>query len=330
MSLDPKQTHVLHEWKHGKPLIACCFDPTGRFLFTSSEDYTLQRWDLKDGSKAAWEAHESWIRDIAFLPDGETVITAGCDDRIIFWPVAGEKPQPRTEVVAHKGWIRSIDVNRDGSLIATGGNDHLVKLWDPNGKLVRELSGHKGHVYSVFFHPDGTTLLSGDLKGVVHQWETKTGKLMRTFEAKDLFSYNTGQKVDYGGVRDIALSPDGKTLAFTGLHKATNPLGAVNEPLIMLFDWAKGDSIRKQPADGVRGIGWQVEFLADGSEVCASGGGGGGYLIFFKPAEEKPFHKLKLKDTARDMSLHPDGLQVATAHWDGYVRISRMEEKAAK
>ncbi|MDA1159125.1 MAG: WD40 repeat domain-containing protein, partial [Planctomycetota bacterium] len=316
--------------KHGKPLIACSFDPTGRFLFTSSEDYTLQRWNLEDGSKVAWEAHDSWIRDIAFLPDGETVITAGCDDRIIFWPVAGERPQPRAEVVAHKGWVRSVDVNRDGTLIATGGNDHLVKLWDPNGKLVRELTGHQGHVYSVFFHPDGTTLLSGDLKGVVHQWDAKSGKLMRTFEAKELFSYNTGQKVDYGGVRDIALSPDGKTLAFTGLHKATNPLGAVNEPLVMLFDWAKGESIRKQPADGVRGIGWQVEFLSDGSEVCASGGGGGGYLIFFNSAEEKPFHQLKLKDTVRDMSLHPDGLQVATAHWDGYVRICRMEKKASK
>ena len=75
--------------------------------------------------------------------------------------------------------------------------------------------------------------------------------------------------------------------------------------------------------------------LTYGSEALiylhgGSGGGGGGYLIFFKPAEEKPFHKLKLKDTARDMSLHPDGLQVATAHWDGYVRISRMEQKAAR
>lgn len=331
MSLDAKQTHVLHEWKHGKPLIACCFDPQGRYLFTSSEDYTLQRWNLADASKVAWPAHDSWIRDIAFLPDGETVITAGCDDRIIFWPVTGDKPEPRAEVVAHKGWVRCIDVNKAGTLVATGGNDHRVKLWDPTGKLVRELRGHESHVYSVFFHPNGEILLSGDLAGKVHQWEIKTGKLMRSFEAKDLHTYNGGQKVHYGGIRDIALSPDGGTLAFIGLHKATNPLGAVNEPLVMLYDWAKGgEAVRKQPADGVKGIGWQIDFLSDGSEVCVSGGSGGGYLVFFKPAEEKPFHKFKLKDTARDMSLHPDGLQVATAHWDGHVRICRMEKKAAK
>jgi hypothetical protein len=52
--------------------------------------------------------------------------------------------------------------------------------------------------------------------------------------------------------------------------------------------------------------------------------------VFFKTEDEKPFHKFKLKDTTRDMSLHPDGLQIATAHWDGYVRICRMEQKAAK
>ena len=140
MSLDAKQTHVVHQWKHGRPIIACCFDPKGRYLFTSSEDYSLQRWKLDDGSKVAWEAHESWVRDIIVLPDGESFVTAGCDDHIMFWPVElGEKPQPKHSVKAHEGWVRCLDVKADGTLIASGGNDNLVKLWDPNGKLVREL-----------------------------------------------------------------------------------------------------------------------------------------------------------------------------------------------
>ena len=221
-----------------------------------------------------------------------------------------------------------MDVNADGSLIASGGNDRAVRIWTPDGKKVHELSGHESDVYSVLFHPDGGILLSGDLSGKIHQWDAAAGKLIRTLDAKELHSFNKGQKVHYGGVRGMAFSPDRKTLACTGLHKATNPLGAVNEPLNLLFDWARGEKVRNQPADGVRGIGWQLAFLSDGSEVCVSGGAGGGYLLFFKPAEEKPFHKLKLKDTARDMSVHPDGLQVATAHHDGHVRISRMTAKA--
>ena len=38
---DPKKVHVAHQWKHGSPLIACCFSPDGKYVFTSGEDYAL-------------------------------------------------------------------------------------------------------------------------------------------------------------------------------------------------------------------------------------------------------------------------------------------------
>lgn len=329
MNLDTKQTHILHQWKHGKPMIACCFDPKGRYLFSSSEDYSLQRWNLADGKKIAWPAHDSWVNDLAVTPDGETLISAGCDDRLFFWSTTAEKPEPLREVVAHKGWIRAVTTNADGSMIATAGNDRAVKVWDPQGKLIRELKGHERDVYSVLFHPVEKLLLSGDLDGKVHQWNLADGKLVRTFDAKDLHTYNGGQRVHYGGVRGLAVSPDGKSLACIGLHKATNPLGAVNEPLVLIFSWSDGKLAKKQPADGVKAIGWNVYFLSDGTQVCSAGGSGGGYLLFYKTGEDKPYHKLKLPNTARDMSIHPNGLQVATAHHDGQVRISQMTAKAA-
>lgn len=325
--LDTSQTHVLHEWKHGNPLIACGFDPLGRFLFTSSQDYTLQRWEISTGKATSWPAHDSWVKDFAFSPDGEIAYSAGCDDRILLWRTAQEQPTPIGEIVAHRGWVRALDVQPATGWLASAGNDNLVKLWSPEGKLIRELNGHDRHVYSAFFHPSEDFLLSGDLTGIVNQWQVTTGKLIRTLEAKDLHTYNTGQQVSYGGVRDIDLSPDGTTLAFTGLHKATNPLGAVNEPLVMLFDWKNGKTIRSQPAKGIRGIGWQTRFLSDGTELCASGGSGGGYLSFFRQNEEVPYHKLKLKDTLRHMAMHPNGLQVATTHFDGHVRVTQLTGK---
>lgn len=330
MKLEPSKTHVVYQWKHGKPLLACGFDPTGRFLYTTSEDFSIQRWimsDTKAEKKTAWPAHDSWIRALAFFPDGKTLVTAGCDDRLFFWPVDDPTPKAVREVVAHKGWIRGIDINADGTLIATGGSDRAVKLWSAEGKLVREFAGHERDVYSVLFHPDGKQLLSGDLDGKVHQWTIADGKLVRTFDAKALHSYNTGQRVHFGGVRGLALNKDTSLLACCGLHKATNPLGAVHEPLVELFDWKKGTKVRAQPASGLKGSGWKVQFLDDGTEVCVTGGTSGGYLVFYKSGEEKPVHKFKLKNTTRDMAIHPDGVTVATTHHDGYVRISRMAAK---
>lgn len=59
-----------------------------------------------------------------------------------------------------------------------------------------------------------------------------------------------------------------------------------------------------------------------------SGGGSGGFLVFWKPESEKDYHRFQLPSLARDMDLHPDGLQVATAHYDRHLRVSRLAAKA--
>jgi hypothetical protein len=51
--------------------------------------------------------------------------------------------------------------------------------------------------------------------------------------------------------------------------------------------------------------------------------------MFFAPAEDKPFHTFKLPDTVREFDLHPDGVQIATAHFGKAVRLSKMAPKPA-
>jgi WD40 repeat protein len=252
------------------------------------------------------------------------VITGACDDTLIWWPTAVENPEPIRKVVAHKGWIRAVAVSPDGKLLASGGNDRVVKLWNmDDGNLVAELAGHERDVYSVRFHPNGQFLLSGDLMGKVHQWELATSKILRTFDASALHTYNGGQQVDYGGVRDIELSPDQTRLICAGLHKATNPLGAVSDPLVLQFDWEATTLLKSHTAD-LRGIAWRAIWHAQNFLFAASGGSGGGFLLFWKPDEEAPFHKLQLPNIVREMDLHPDGRQIATAHHDQHLRITKI------
>src|SRR5690606_37486753 len=129
-----------------------------------------------------------------------------------------------------------------------------------DGKLVHELHGHAKHIYSLEFHPDGGYLLSGDLEGKVHQWDLAQFKLMHTFDAKALWSYNGGQQVDYGGVRSIAFKPDKAQIACGGLHQASNPLGAVNDPLVLLFDWQSQQNTKSLTAGDLKGIIWRVVY----------------------------------------------------------------------
>lgn len=330
--LDPKQAHVVAQWKHDRPLNACRFDALGRFVFCGSEDAVVERFKLADGARTILSGgHETWVRALAVSKDGAQVVSGGCDGKIAWWDAAADQPAPLRTIQAHQGWIRSLDVSPDGTLLASAGNDNFVRLWKiADGTLVHELAGHPRHVYSVAFHPNGTSLFSGDLIGGLKRWDVASGKETHAFDAKPLHTYEGGQKVDFGGIRSIAASPDGKWLAAAGLYKATNPLGAVHEPLVLLFDCETQKLEKQQIAEGItQGVLWRLRWLGDGSLMGVSGGGSGGFLIFWKPDAEKDFHRFKLPNLARDMDLHPDGLQVATAHYDNHVRITRLAAKPA-
>lgn len=327
---NPQATHILHQWKCDSPLINCRFDPTGQFVFAATEDFSIYRFALADGQRTTLKGHESWPRPMVFSSDGQTMVSGACDDHLIWWSALEAEPRIIRKVEAHRGWIRALDVSPDGRTIASGGNDKFVRLWDlQSGEQVAELSGHAREVYSVAFHPDGKTLLAGDLMGDVRQWELPSGKLARQFDAKALRTYNGGQRVDYGGVRTIAFNNDQTQVIFGGLHKATNPLGAVNEPLLMRFEWESQKLLRSHTIKGIKGIAWRCVYHPDGFLIAASGGSGGGYLAFWKEDKDEEFHKVKMPNTAREMDLHPDQLQIATAHHDSHLRISVMQPKAS-
>jgi WD40 repeat protein len=328
--LDPKLANVVSQWTYDRPLNACRFSPAGTFVFCGSEDANVERFNLADGARTNFSGgHDTWVQAIGFSKDGAQIYSGGCDGKLTWWDAAAKSPKPTRSIEAHKGWVRALDVSPDGKLIATGGNDNLVKLWNAaDGKLVRAMPGHPRNVFSVAFHPQGKFLLSGDLLGVLNQWDVATGKLVRTFDAKPL--HTPLGEIDYGGVRSIAISPDSKWLAAGGLYKGTNPLGAVNEPLVLLFNWESKKLEKQQITDGIPGGAIsRLRWLADGSLMAACGGTTGGFLLFWKPDAEKAFHKFQLPALARDMDLHPDGLRVATAHSDKQIRITRLAAKPA-
>lgn len=329
MPADPLQIHVATQLKHDAPLIACRFDPTGRFVFAGSQDNNVIRWELATSTKTVLAAHDSWVRCIAFSSSGDTLITGGYDGRLIWWATTAEQPMPIKTVDAHAGWIRAVAVSPDGKQLASCGNDQKVRLWNlAEGTLIRELSGHERNIYHVAFHPDGQTLVSGDLMGKFIQWNVATGESTRQFAIESLSKYDKGFLADYGGPHSMTFSSDGARLLAGGITNVSNAFAGVGNPIISDIDWAAGKEVLAHLTKAnMNGVTWGLVWHPEGFMIGALGGQAGGKLGFWKLDSKDEYHLFDLGNSVRDLALHPDGIQLATPHHDGSVRISRMAPK---
>lgn len=326
----PTLTHIARTLPHTSPLIACRFDPTGKFVFAAAEDRKFCRWELASGTKVEFTGHDSWARSLGFSTDGQILVTGGYDGRLIWWPATAEVMAPTRTVEAHQGWLRALAVSPDGQFLATCGNDKLVKLWHlTDGTLVREFAGHESNVYHVAFHPGGKDLVSGDLKANFIHWEAETGKVARKFNLPQLHKYDPTFMADHGGPHCMRFSQDGKLLACGGITNVSNAFAGVGNPAIVLVDWETAkEKVTHLSKGNVQGVAWGLYVHPEGFTIGATGGPGGGHLFFWKLDQKDEFHTLNLGALARDLDVHPDGIQLATAHFDRQLRLSKMAAKA--
>jgi WD40 repeat protein len=326
--IEPAQTRLVKEHKHASPLLGCRLDPSGQLVFAGAQDNTIQRWHLATGTKTELVGHKSWVRGLAFAARDGLLFSGDYAGKVLAWPIEDDKPTATRTIEAHKGWVRALVVSPDGKTLATCGNDHLVKLWTvADGTPLAELHGHENHVYNVAFHPDGQHLVSGDLKGIVKVWDLAKGSVERELDAKVLHKYDTSFMADHGGVRSMAISPDGKLLACAGITNVSNAFAGVGNPLVVLFDWETGKQKQLlRPKENFQGTAWGVGFHPTG-HIVGVAGGSGGMLYFWKPDAPQDVFALKMPQNARDLDLHPDGRRLVIAGADGAVRLYDMGPK---
>jgi hypothetical protein len=354
--VDPAKIRKTTEFKHTRPLTSCFWEPKGRYLFFGAEDNLIHRYDVAAKAAVPLAAHDSWVRAFGATPDGEILLSGGYDGRLVWWPMAAEKPAPQRVVEAHAGWVRALAVSPSGKRVATCGNDRLVKEWDiATGTLVRTLTGHSSHVYNVCYGKDDATLYSCDHRGTVMAWTllpteaaaaaataadaagqsvaapgvaapgvaapgvTAPGVEIAKVEA--LHFYDTTFRADIGGARSIALRGDGARLALGGITNVSNAFAGVGEVAVAVVDpAARKIELLLTAKEKTQGAVWGVVHHPDGFWMGLSGGGGG-WLLFWKGDVANEFFRFKLPADGRGLGVSPDHRQVAVAHADSHLRL---------
>lgn len=190
-TLLPSHARLERELKHPSPLIGCRFDPSGRFLFASSQDDTILRYDLLTGAKVALAGHQSWVRGMAFIappPSGE------------WWEPS---PTERVQTIAAKAAAHqavagigaaTLPMPKPPPFTLVAGDYHGKLTWWPGAadspKPLHTVEAHEGWVRAVAVNPDGTLVASCGNDNAVRLWSAADGSPIRTFVGHTSHVYN--------------------------------------------------------------------------------------------------------------------------------------------
>src|SRR5579883_391642 len=258
-------------FRHGVSIGTMAVSPEGKMAVVSSgtrSGGSTRAFDLVSG-RALFTLATSEAEAIVFSPDGRTIVTLQAL-RLHFHDSSTGQLLRSIELptVNSRSEGNALSLTPDGKAVATisdGKDVHLLDL--ASGKTIRTfvhdnpesaLPSGFPQVLTIAFSADGKWMATGGYGNekenyFARLWDVETGKEVRRF-----MHGRNGY-----GVRSLAFSPDGKTLA---TH--STQAGA----FLRLFDVHTGKERRAFPKDGdLRTRPGSVAFAPDGKTVAATG-----------------------------------------------------------
>ena len=186
---------------------------------------------------------------LALSPDDKQ-LAAGHGNLVTVHNVAEKNKAPLAKLTGHRDVVQSIAWSADGNLLATGGF-RKVLLWNTaDWSSVGEISDLPGRVSAMTFTTDNATLITASnapgQAGEIALWKTP----------------DLGKRLNWqahgGTIFDLAIAPDGKTLATAGADR-----------LVRFWSLAKGEQVMQIEAHTAPVL--SLAYKPDGA-LLASGG----------------------------------------------------------
>ncbi|MGC4770504.1 caspase, EACC1-associated type [Micromonospora sp. DT44] len=267
--------------------------------------------------------HEEPVLDLAYTPDGRTLVSSAADRSTRLWDVSDpEHPAPRA--VIPRLTNTATGLTPDGKIVV-GGSAETLNLWDiadPGHPAEMATVRHPGlDTEGLAVAPDGRTVATGGDNGTLRLWDIRdptrpTVISSRTFAGNQLPS--------------VAFSPDSRTLAVAHrLHDFKLGYGKVTL-------WDVGEPRRLTQLVELRVVSaFAVAFSPQGTELVA--GGALDSLQVWDVADRRRPHPLEDQTSANpsseggisSISFRPDGAVFATSNITGAVDLWQVDSGAS-
>jgi len=115
--------------RHTKPVHTVCWDTSGEYLASVSEDYVMV-WSFRSGNEGEC-VHElscngNKFHSCVFHPSYPKLLVIGCDQSLELWNMAENRSMT---LPAHDGLIAALAVSNATGMVASASHDKCVKLW---------------------------------------------------------------------------------------------------------------------------------------------------------------------------------------------------------
>jgi WD40 repeat protein len=288
------------------------------------------------------------IRAIAISPNGRLVALARDDDRIQIFDAAHR--QPLRLLVGHTGIVTTVAFSADGQALASGSTDRTVRLWNPRiGPAFGQVAASGRDwiplrsVDTIALSRDGRSLAAGSDQGgqsAIDIWSvTSDGAASPVTQISGLHS----------GVREVAISPDGRLLvsamgdgtvqlwalsAGKGAPRVLQQRQGPGKPAFALFSPTSdtvafsgpGGTLSVWDASGYRRLGansggvYALAFNRDGSELAA-GGENPTIAVWNVTSDKKVGPLIGHTDSVFGLAFAPRGDTLASGSGDDTVRL---------
>ncbi|WP_316760061.1 caspase family protein [Pedobacter aquatilis] len=130
----------------------------------------------------------SAVRDLAFLKNTTSFISAGDDKTARIWDI--NKGTVSKTFRGHTEPINLLKICEDESLLATASLDQKIKIWNMStGALITTLSGHTQKITAINFSSDNKLLISSSDDFSLRMWDLASGKELAEFFCVDSTDY---------------------------------------------------------------------------------------------------------------------------------------------